>query len=146
MGFSLPERLREVAEEDLELDHGEDAEYEYSCEDIDDEECDVDDDDHHHEVLEDEHDDRAGALLCFLMELQATAIDSFVNNVPAGKKNMNGGGAEFDPKTYVDLPLKGALDVTVAAFRALPRAPVTGSVSPGWYSTIDHSKFLRRAI
>lgn len=67
-------------------------------------------------------DDRAGELLCFLMDLQATAMESF-----------GGGshGTEFDPKLYVDLPLKGDLDVTMAAFRGLPRALVTGSVSPG---------------
>ncbi|XP_073387145.1 probable trehalase [Physcomitrium patens] len=62
------------------------------------------------------YDDGAGELLCFLMDLQSTAMDSF------------GGDAEFDPKLYVDLPLKSTLKETVEAFRSLPRAPITGSV------------------
>lgn len=64
-------------------------------------------------------DDRAGELLCFLMDLQAAALKSF------------GGGGEFDPKLYVDLPLKCSLEVTEAAFAALPKACATGAVEPG---------------
>lgn len=64
-------------------------------------------------------DDRAGELLCFLMDLQAAALKSF------------GGGAEFDPKLYVDLPLKCSLEVTEAAFAALPKACATGALEPG---------------
>lgn len=69
--------------------------------------------------LDDDDDDRAGALLCFLMDLQAAALKSF------------GGGAEFDPKLYVDLPLKCSLEVTEAAFAALPKACATGIVESG---------------
>ena len=67
----------------------------------------------------DDEDGGAGALLCFLMDLQATAQESF------------GGGPEFDPKLYVDLPLKCSLDVTEAAFAALPPGRAPGSVEPG---------------
>lgn len=93
------------------------VEYDY-CEDGD--ECRGDG-----EVDDDDDDDRAGELLCFLMELQATAMASFESTTDVE------GVPELDPKTYVDLPLKGNLDVTVAAFRALPRTSIKGSVSPG---------------
>lgn len=66
-----------------------------------------------------DEDDRAGELLSFLMDLQAAALKSF------------GGGAEFDPKLYVDLPLKFSLEVTEGVFRALPKSPVTGALEPG---------------
>lgn len=126
MGVSLPERLREDSEESedelVAFDQDEmgetvveagsyvkdalhgscegDADYRFGAED-----------------------DRAGELLCFLMDLQSEAMVSF---------GGEGGAAalEFDPKLYVDLPLKGALHLTKAAFRALPRG-TTGSVAPG---------------
>uniref|UniRef100_A0A7I4FFM8 Trehalase n=1 Tax=Physcomitrium patens TaxID=3218 RepID=A0A7I4FFM8_PHYPA len=62
------------------------------------------------------YDDGAGELLCFLMDLQAAAMGSF------------GGGPEFDPKLYVDLPLTTSLEETEAAFGSLPRCPTSGSV------------------
>jgi hypothetical protein len=68
---------------------------------------------------EEEEDGGAGALLDFLMDLQATALASF------------GGGPEFDPKLYVDLPLKCALEATQAAFAALPRTGAARSLEPG---------------
>lgn len=68
---------------------------------------------------DEEEDGGAGALLDFLMDLQATALASF------------GGGPQFDPKLYVDLPLKRTLDATKAAFAALPRTGTTRSLEPG---------------
>lgn len=54
-------------------------------------------------------------LVSFLERLQQTAFDTF--NDP-----------KFDPKTYVDLPLKFPLSVTDAAFQNLPKTS-TGAVS-----------------
>ncbi|CAN6484843.1 unnamed protein product [Victoria cruziana] len=48
------------------------------------------------------------ALISFLEELQAAALLSF-------------GPSNFDPKLYVDLPLKSDLRTTRSAFRSLPR-------------------------
>ncbi|BAT76094.1 hypothetical protein LR48_Vigan01g236300 [Vigna angularis] len=48
------------------------------------------------------------SLLSFLQRLQKTAFEAF-------------GGTDFDPKTYVDVPLKFALSVTQDAFQKLPR-------------------------
>ncbi|KAK7358484.1 hypothetical protein VNO77_00412 [Canavalia gladiata] len=55
-------------------------------------------------------------LVSFLERLQQTAFQTFANN------------SNFDPKTYVDLPLKFTLSVTEDAFRKLPRN-ANGSVS-----------------
>ncbi|KAL2342640.1 hypothetical protein Fmac_003925 [Flemingia macrophylla] len=55
-------------------------------------------------------------LLVFLQHLQQTAFETF-----------GGGASEFDPKTYVDLPLKFSLSETDEAFQKLPRN-ATGSV------------------
>ena len=81
-----------------------------------------------------EEDDRAGELVYFLMDLQATAMESFGGGVDACD-------GEFDPKLYVDLPLKGTLAVTVAAYNALPRGS-TGSVAPGSCNTAWKLSFL----
>ncbi|GAU11826.1 hypothetical protein TSUD_75770 [Trifolium subterraneum] len=55
-------------------------------------------------------------LVSFLERLQQTAFNTFKNN------------SNFDPKTYVDLPLKFPLSVTDHAFQNLPKSS-TGSVS-----------------
>ena len=54
-------------------------------------------------------------LVSFLQILQHTAFNTF-------------GNSNFDPKTYVDLPLKFPLSVTDHAFQNLPKSS-TGSVS-----------------
>jgi hypothetical protein len=121
MGVSLPERLREDSEGELVgFDHDEVAGY-GGCEAHEEEgECGCGGED-----------DRAGELLCFLMELQATAMESFGGGSGGGGgADAGAGAAEFDPKLYGDLPLKGSLHVTAAAFHALPRDPA-GSVAPG---------------
>ncbi|ESW32195.1 hypothetical protein PHAVU_002G301500 [Phaseolus vulgaris] len=48
------------------------------------------------------------SLLSFLQRLQQTAFEAF-------------GASDFDPKTYVDMPLKFELSVTEDAFQKLPR-------------------------
>ncbi|CAJ1937202.1 unnamed protein product [Sphenostylis stenocarpa] len=55
------------------------------------------------------------SLLSFLQRLQQTAFEAF-------------GASDFDPKTYVDLPLKFSLSVTEEAFQKLPRN-ANGSVA-----------------
>ncbi|XP_045822741.1 probable trehalase isoform X2 [Trifolium pratense] len=55
-------------------------------------------------------------LVSFLERLQQTAFNTFNNH------------SNFDPKTYVDLPLKFPLSVTDHAFQNLPKSS-TGSVS-----------------
>ncbi|CAJ2676395.1 unnamed protein product [Trifolium pratense] len=55
-------------------------------------------------------------LVSFLERLQQTAFNTFNNH------------SDFDPKTYVDLPLKFPLSVTDHAFQNLPKSS-TGSVS-----------------
>lgn len=56
-------------------------------------------------------------LVSFLERLQHTAFESFADGEPS----------HFDPKTYVDLPLKFSLAVTDDAFQNLPRA-ANGSI------------------
>lgn len=55
-------------------------------------------------------------LVSFLQRLQQTAFNTFTNST------------HFDPKTYVDLPLKFPLSITDQAFRNLPKSS-NGSVS-----------------
>ncbi|XP_057420497.1 probable trehalase isoform X2 [Lotus japonicus] len=61
-------------------------------------------------------------LVSFLERLQHTAFESF-----AGGGDNDGEPSHFDPKTYVDLPLKFSLAVTDDAFQNLPRA-ANGSI------------------
>lgn len=139
MGVSLRERLREDSEESEDelvvfdqdeievvgkgdyVGHGRGMEG-HEGDDDDNDKCDMGED--HEECGCGGEDDRAGELLCFLMKLQAAAMESFGGGGDAGS------AVDFDPKLYVDLPLKGSLQVTAAAFNALPRG-TTGSVEPG---------------
>jgi len=62
-------------------------------------------------------------LLSFLQRLQQTAFEAF-------------GASDFDPKTYVDMPLKFALSDTEDAFQKLPRN------SNGTVAVEDLKRFL----
>ncbi|CAM6057475.1 unnamed protein product [Sphagnum tenellum] len=42
-----------------------------------------------------------------------------------------GGGLDFDPKYYVDLPLKYPVDTTVEVFASLPRTLLSSTISSG---------------
>ncbi|KAG0555208.1 hypothetical protein KC19_12G152100 [Ceratodon purpureus] len=138
MGVSLAERLREDSEEsEDELVVFEEDEIEIVREgeyvvvgggdggEVEEEEEDEEEGGEHEECGCGGEDDRAGELLCFLMKLQATAMESLGGgHEVAGEEDV-----EFDPKLYVDLPLKGSLQVTAAAFQALPRG-TAGFVEP----------------
>jgi hypothetical protein len=63
-------------------------------------------------------------LLQLLIAIQAASLASF------------GGGPDFDPKYYVDLPLKYPVDTTAEAFSSLPRTLPSGIISPGMVSSV----------
>jgi hypothetical protein len=56
-------------------------------------------------------------LLQLLIAIQAASLASL------------GGGPDFDPKYYVDLPLKYPVDTTAEAFSSLPRTLPSGTIS-----------------
>jgi alpha,alpha-trehalase len=69
----------------------------------------------------DTKDSSPAQLLQLLIDIQAAALASV------------GGGPDFDPKYYVDLPLKFPVQKTADAFASLPRLQ-SGKVSPGLLS------------
>ncbi|MED6145895.1 hypothetical protein PIB30_029379 [Stylosanthes scabra] len=67
-------------------------------------------------------------LVSFLERLQETALQTF-------------GDSNFDPKTYVDLPLKFTLSETHQAFQNLPRLSSNGTVSVEVLKRFIHNYF-----
>jgi hypothetical protein len=69
-------------------------------------------------------------LLSFLIAVQTAALASL------------GGGPNFDPKFYVDLPLKYQLNVTTKAFQTLSSSSSQNStIPPSMAITIHHHPF-----
>jgi hypothetical protein len=68
-------------------------------------------------------------LLSFLIAVQTAALASL------------GGGPNFDPKFYVDLPLKYPLNVTTKAFQTLSSSSQNTTIAPSIAITIHHHPF-----